>query len=44
MEDLLKFGLISEFIGCLLVIVSLVFFDEEVLVEILIKLKNVLVK
>lgn len=43
-EDLFCFGLIFEFIGCFLVIVSFEKFDEEVLVVILIKLKNVFVK
>lgn len=35
-EDLLKFGLIFEFVGCLLVIVILIDLDVEVLVIILI--------
>lgn len=43
-EDLLKFGLILEFVGCLLVIVMLGDLDEGVLILILIVLKNVLVK
>nr|WP_309099742.1 ATP-dependent protease ATP-binding subunit ClpX [Fredinandcohnia onubensis] len=43
-EDLLKFGLIPEFIGRLPVIASLEPLDEEALVEILTKPKNALVK
>ncbi|BCB05034.1 ATP-dependent protease ATP-binding subunit ClpX [Bacillus sp. KH172YL63] len=43
-EDLLKFGLIPEFIGRLPVISSLEPLDEEALVEILTKPKNALVK
>ncbi|MDO5725160.1 MAG: ATP-dependent Clp protease ATP-binding subunit ClpX [Tissierellia bacterium] len=43
-EDLLKFGLIPEFIGRLPVIVTLEELDEEALVEILTKPKNALVK
>ncbi|HEY9577689.1 MAG TPA: ATP-dependent protease ATP-binding subunit ClpX [Pseudobacillus sp.] len=43
-EDLLKFGLIPEFIGRLPVIASLEQLDEEALVEILTKPKNALVK
>lgn len=43
-EDLLKFGLIPEFIGRLPVIASLTPLDEEALVEILTKPKNALVK
>ncbi|CAM3748647.1 ATP-dependent protease ATP-binding subunit ClpX [Mesobacillus zeae] len=43
-EDLLKFGLIPEFIGRLPVIASLAMLDEEALVEILTKPKNALVK
>lgn len=43
-EDLLKFGLIPEFIGRLPVIGSLEPLDEEALVEILTKPKNALVK
>lgn len=43
-EDLLKFGLIPEFIGRLPVTASLVPLDEEALVEILTKPKNALVK
>ncbi|MFK2824549.1 ATP-dependent protease ATP-binding subunit ClpX [Bacillus sp. B190/17] len=43
-EDLLKFGLIPEFIGRLPVISSLEQLDEEALVEILTKPKNALVK
>lgn len=43
-EDLLRFGLIPEFIGRLPVIASLEQLDETVLVEILTKPKNALVK
>src|SRR5690606_17178840 len=43
-EDLLRFGLIPEFIGRLPVIGSLEPLDEDVLVEILTKPKNALVK
>ncbi|MFB6467952.1 ATP-dependent protease ATP-binding subunit ClpX [Cytobacillus sp. Hz8] len=43
-EDLLKFGLIPEFIGRLPVIANLSSLDEEALVEILTKPKNALVK
>jgi ATP-dependent Clp protease ATP-binding subunit ClpX len=43
-EDLLKFGLIPEFIGRLPVTASLMQLDEEALVEILTKPKNALVK
>jgi ATP-dependent Clp protease ATP-binding subunit ClpX len=43
-EDLLKFGLIPEFIGRLPVIASLEPLDEDALVEILTKPKNALVK
>ncbi|MBO8177314.1 ATP-dependent protease ATP-binding subunit ClpX [Aeribacillus pallidus] len=43
-EDLLKFGLIPEFIGRLPVIASLEQLDEDALVEILTKPKNALVK
>ena len=43
-EDLLKFGLIPEFIGRLPVIVTLEELDEKALVEILTKPKNALVK
>ncbi|MBM3516286.1 MAG: ATP-dependent Clp protease ATP-binding subunit ClpX [Alphaproteobacteria bacterium] len=43
-EDLLKFGLIPEFIGRLPVIATLTDLDEESLVEILVKPKNALVK
>ncbi|WP_306009010.1 ATP-dependent protease ATP-binding subunit ClpX [Bacillus sp. MMSF_3328] len=43
-EDLLKFGLIPEFIGRLPVIASLTQLDEEALIEILTKPKNALVK
>lgn len=44
LEDLLKFGLILEFVGCLLVLVILEDLDEDVFVIILMELKNVLVK
>jgi ATP-dependent Clp protease ATP-binding subunit ClpX len=43
-EDLLKFGLIPEFIGRLPIIASLEPLDEEALIEILTKPKNALVK
>lgn len=43
-EDLLKFGLIPEFIGRLPVIASLEQLDEAALIEILTKPKNALVK
>ena len=43
-EDLLKFGLIPEFIGRLPVIATLMDLDEEALVKILIEPKNALVK
>jgi ATP-dependent Clp protease ATP-binding subunit ClpX len=43
-EDLLKFGLIPEFIGRLPVIATLDDLDESALVEILVKPKNALVK
>jgi len=43
-EDLLKFGLIPEFIGRLPVVASLEKLDEDALVEILTKPKNALVK
>ncbi|WP_066175282.1 ATP-dependent protease ATP-binding subunit ClpX [Bacillus marinisedimentorum] len=43
-EDLLRFGLIPEFIGRLPVIASLEPLDEEALVDILTKPKNALVK
>jgi ATP-dependent Clp protease ATP-binding subunit ClpX len=43
-EDLLKFGLIPEFIGRLPVLATLTDLDEESLVEILVKPKNALVK
>lgn len=43
-EDLLKFGLIPEFVGRLPVISTLEPLDEEALVEILTKPKNALVK
>ena len=43
-EDLLKFGLIPEFIGRLPVLATLTDLDEQSLVEILIRPKNALVK
>jgi ATP-dependent Clp protease ATP-binding subunit ClpX len=43
-EDLLKFGLIPEFIGRLPVVATLEDLDEKALVEILTKPKNALVK
>jgi ATP-dependent Clp protease ATP-binding subunit ClpX len=43
-EDLLKFGLIPEFIGRLPVIATLMDLDEEALVKILVEPKNALVK
>jgi ATP-dependent Clp protease ATP-binding subunit ClpX len=43
-EDLLKFGLIPEFVGRLPVIVSLEALDEEALVRILLEPKNALIK
>ena len=43
-EDLLKFGLIPEFIGRLPVVATLADLDESALVEILTKPKNALVK
>lgn len=43
-EDLLKFGLIPEFIGRLPVIATLMDLDESALVDILIKPKNALTK
>ncbi|MFE8703411.1 ATP-dependent protease ATP-binding subunit ClpX [Cytobacillus sp. FJAT-54145] len=43
-EDLLRFGLIPEFIGRLPVIASLAPLDEDALIEILTKPKNALVK
>ncbi|PLS16893.1 ATP-dependent Clp protease ATP-binding subunit ClpX [Bacillus sp. M6-12] len=43
-EDLLRFGLIPEFIGRLPVIATLTPLDEEALIEILTKPKNALVK
>lgn len=43
-EDLLKFGLIPEFIGRLPIIASLEQLDEHALIEILTKPKNALVK
>jgi ATP-dependent Clp protease ATP-binding subunit ClpX len=43
-EDLLKFGLIPEFVGRLPVVATLEDLDEEALIEILTKPKNALVK
>ena len=43
-EDLLRFGLIPEFIGRLPIIASLAQLDEAALIEILTKPKNALVK
>ena len=43
-EDLLRFGLIPEFVGRLPVLATLTDLDEEALVEILTKPKNALVK
>ena len=43
-EDLLKFGLIPEFVGRLPVLATLTDLDEEALIEILTKPKNALVK
>ncbi|MEA1673938.1 ATP-dependent Clp protease ATP-binding subunit ClpX [Nitrospirillum sp. BR 11163] len=43
-EDLLKFGLIPEFVGRLPVVATLNDLDEEALIEILTKPKNALVK
>jgi len=43
-EDLLKFGLIPEFVGRLPVIATLEELDEDALIEILVKPKNALVK
>ena len=43
-EDLLKFGLIPEFIGRLPVVASLDDLDEDALIQILSKPKNALVK
>jgi len=43
-EDLLKFGLIPEFIGRLPVVATLEDLDENALVEILTKPKNALIK
>jgi len=43
-EDLLKFGLIPEFVGRLPVVATLEDLDEETLIEILTKPKNALVK
>src|SRR5260370_26372811 len=43
-EDLLKFGLIPEFVGRLPVVATLDDLDENTLVDILVKPKNALVK
>ncbi len=43
-EDLLKFGLIPEFVGRLPVVATLTDLDEQALIEILTKPKNALVK
>ena len=43
-EDLLKFGLIPEFVGRLPVIATLEDLDEDALVQILVEPKNALVK
>lgn len=43
-EDLIKFGLIPEFVGRLPVVATLQELDEEALVEILIEPKNALIK
>lgn len=43
-EDLLKFGLIPEFVGRLPVVATLVELDEDALVQILVEPKNALVK
>jgi len=43
-EDLVRFGLIPEFVGRLPVVATLEELDEEALIEILIKPKNALVK
>ncbi len=43
-EDLLKFGLIPEFVGRLPIMVTLGLLDKEALIEILTKPKNALVK
>ena len=43
-EDLLKFGLIPEFVGRLPVLATLEDLDEDALIEILVKPKNALVK
>lgn len=43
-QDLLKYGLIPEFIGRIPVIASLDYLDEEALIEILTEPKNALVK
>jgi ATP-dependent Clp protease ATP-binding subunit ClpX len=43
-EDLLKFGLIPEFVGRLPVLATLEDLDEEALIEILVKPKNALIK
>jgi ATP-dependent Clp protease ATP-binding subunit ClpX len=43
-EDLMKFGLIPEFIGRVPVVATLAELDEEALVQILVKPKNALIK
>ena len=43
-EDLMKFGLIPEFIGRVPVVATLAQLDEEALVQILVKPKNALIK
>ena len=43
-EDLLKYGLIPEFIGRVPVVVSLDALDKQALIDILVKPKNALVK
>src|SRR5690606_7257301 len=43
-EDLLKYGLIPEFVGRLPIVVALDALDEEALVRILVEPKNALVK
>jgi ATP-dependent Clp protease ATP-binding subunit ClpX len=43
-EDLIKFGLIPEFVGRLPVVATLHELDEEALIEILIEPKNALIK
>ncbi|MCP2936215.1 ATP-dependent Clp protease ATP-binding subunit ClpX, partial [Salmonella enterica subsp. enterica serovar Typhimurium] len=43
-EDLIKFGLIPEFVGRLPVVATLQELDEEALIQILIEPKNALIK